>query len=98
MTLWLLTSAGGTAPVDADDQWAAFDTLKDEPLENFGLLVSASTDLSPGNTYGVRTSLLLARWGRIEDARTVIDRVIAAGGPDTSAEDLPAAPPPGPDA
>ncbi len=88
MGTWRVTTKGRTLAVEAADQWEAFDALRDQPLEAFGLVVEATQRMSPEDTYAVRTPKLLARWGRLDDAREVIALVVAAGGPDTSAADL----------
>ena len=86
--LWRLKSRSIDSLVRADDQHAAYDTLKDRPAEHFGLIVSATpSDGGEDQTISIRTSQLMYRWGRSEEARRFIERAVLAGLPDTTVQD-----------
>jgi hypothetical protein len=88
---WNLRSQRINELVDAPDQFIAWDTLRDRPVGDFGLVVEAEPN-GNGNPIVTRTSMLMFRWNRDEDARRFIRRASALlGVPDTSAEDLAAA-------
>ena len=69
--------------VRAADQFEAWDTLRDRPLEEFGLVVTAEPDES-GDPIFVRTSQLMFKWGREEDALATVAHAVANGLPDTA--------------
>jgi hypothetical protein len=76
--------------VYAADQFEAFDMLRSRPAEEFGLIVQAEVD-EDAEPFPVRTSLLMYRWYRDEDARRFIELGLEHGMPDTTQEDLAAA-------
>lgn len=53
--------------VQADDQWEAWDTLRDRPILDFGLIATAEPDES-GDPILVKTADLMRRWDRDDDA------------------------------
>lgn len=44
---WHLKSFAINEVVEADDQWEAWDTLSERPLEDFGLIVMAEPNETP---------------------------------------------------
>lgn len=87
---WLLTTGDIKEFVYAETPFAAWDTLRDRSKFDFGLVTSAEPD-EDGNPYHVRTSLLMFRWGRDDDAEQFIALGLTKGMPDTTAEDRAAA-------
>lgn len=89
MTRWHLRSLKINEVVHASDQFAAFDTLRDRPVEDFGMIVSAEPN-EAGNDASIpaRTSLLMFRWGRDDEARRFVARMVELGMPDTTEADL----------
>lgn len=57
-------------------------TLRDRPLGDFGLVAFAEPDESADPVL-IRTSALLFRWGRDEDAEAACDYAVSQGLPDT---------------
>jgi hypothetical protein len=85
---WQLRSRQIREVVHAPDVWAAFDTLRDRPIDDFGLVVEAEpNELGSDQSIPVRTSVLMLRWKRMEDWDVCIQTGIAAGYGDTSAAD-----------
>lgn len=84
---WQLRSAAIDEIVQARDQFEAWDTLRDRPIEDLGLVVEAEPDEN-ADPIPVRTSGLMFRWGRDDDARAFIELAIANDLPDTTAADL----------
>lgn len=84
--LWHLRSRAIDELVQAADQFAAWDTLRDRPLEDFGLIVTAERD-EDADPIGVHTSGLMFWWGRDDDAKRLIALAIENGLPDTTAAD-----------
>jgi len=64
---WHLRSRAISEVVVAEDQFAAWDTLRDLPVEDFGLVITAEAD-EDGEPIPVQTETLMTRWGREEDA------------------------------
>lgn len=91
MDTWIVKTRRMVRVVQAEDQWAAWDCLRDEPPERFGITVEARrADAPEADAYAVRTAHLMGRrWGRPDVARAFILAGGAVGLPDTSAEDLP---------
>lgn len=83
---WQLRSAAINEIVRAADQFEAWDTLRDRPADDFGLLVTAETG-ETGNPIPVRTSALMLSWGRDDDAQAFVDLAVAQGLPDTTTAD-----------
>jgi hypothetical protein len=84
---WRIRSGEIDELVRAPDQIAAWDTLRDRPLEAFGVVASAEPDESADPIY-VRTSALMFRWGRDNDARVIIRMAVdLVGLPDTTVAD-----------
>lgn len=67
MKTWVLTSKGISEIVRAEDQWEAWDTLRERDATDFGLLVSAEANESD-DPIPVQTETLMRRWDRIADA------------------------------
>lgn len=89
---WHLKSGSISEVVHAPDQWAAYDTLRDRPAEDFGCIVVAEPDEGPDYAYPIRTSILMFQWFRDDDARRFIERMMELEDmPDTTDEDLAAA-------
>ena len=66
---WQLRSRAINEVVVADDQWGAWDALRDRSIYDFGLVVSAEPNESGDNeAIPVHTATLMRRWGRDEDA------------------------------
>lgn len=86
MPTWVLRSGRIHEVVSAPDQFSAFDVLRDRPVQDFGLIVTAEPD-EDADPVGVRTSALLLHWGREADAAMVIQAAIGQGLPDTSVQD-----------
>ena len=85
---WYVTTAKIDEIVEAEDQWEAYDFLRDRPVTEFALVVEAQpVNETADEGVCIRTTALLVRWGRIDDAKTVIAAAIASGLPDTSVED-----------
>jgi len=87
---WRLKTGSINELVFADDQFAAWDTLRQRSAEDFGLIAQAEPDESR-DPYLVRTSVLMFRWLRDDDARRFVSRGIEEGMPDTTLDDLRAA-------
>jgi len=90
VTRWTIETLKQIRNVEASDQWDAYDTLRDLPVEDFGLIVVAiPEDGGEDAAISVRTSMLMFRWGRRMDAHLFLARAMADGLPDTSALDDP---------
>lgn len=81
MTIWRLKSLKINETIRAHDQWIAWDSLRSKPITDFGLIVTAEDTKDASNEYGVKTSQLMGRWGRDDDAYTFICAAIDAGLP-----------------
>lgn len=81
-----MRSLGESRIVQAEDQWGAFDALRDLPLSAFGLVVSAEPDES-ANPILARTSMLLCRWGREADFKAAVASAVEQGLDDTTEAD-----------
>lgn len=68
MQEWRVRSRTFDQVVVAVDQWAAWDTLRDRPAEDFGLVATASPDNDDDRAIPVQTATLMRRWGRLADA------------------------------
>ena len=89
MQKWFVTSGKIDEIVEASDQWDAFDSLRDRAVGDFGLVVEAQpVNETVDGSIVTRTSMLLGRWGRDDEARRFIKAVVAQGGPDTTATDI----------
>lgn len=86
MTTWVVQSGSISEAVRADDQWGAWDQIRDRDIADFGYAATAEPDEN-GDPFMVRASLLLYRWGRDDDARLMQAAAIANGYPDTSEQD-----------
>ena len=84
--LWHVRSRAIDELVRAEDQFAAWDALRERPAEDFGLIVLAEPDES-GDPISVRTSALMFSWGRDDDAKHFISLAVANGLSDTTEED-----------
>lgn len=71
----------------AADQFEAYDTLKDRSAYDFGLIVEAEPDENDDPIL-VRTSQLMFRWRRDDEAKLFVQRAIQEGMPDTTEADL----------
>lgn len=88
--VWVVQSGSMVEVVKAEDQWEAFDTLKERELEQFGMLVVATPEFGgDAEAIAVRTSMLFGkRWGRPDIAHRIIADAIEMGLPDTSEADI----------
>lgn len=66
--LWHLRSAAIDELVRADDQWEAWDTLRERPIEDFSLVVVAEPNEDADASIPVQTAMLMRRWERDQDA------------------------------
>lgn len=87
---WVVSSGDIREVAYAADQFEAWDTLRDRPAEEFGLVAEAEPDEN-GEPYPIRTSILMFRWHRDADAKRFIARMKDLEGIDTTAADLKAA-------
>ena len=86
---WFLSSKNIDEVVEAEDQWAAFDTLRERDLFDFGLVVEAQPVRETGEAaIAIRTSALFGRWGNRVAAQYFIGAAKERGLPDTSDVDL----------
>lgn len=65
--LWMVSTRKIRRAIRAVDQWEAWDTLRAEDRDQFGLVVSAEPDEN-GDPFLVQASTLMERWGREHDA------------------------------
>ena len=84
---WHITSKGINEYVVAPDQWAAWNTLRNRPVEDFGLIVSAEPD-DNDEAIPVHTATLMFAWNRDDDAALAIAVAIANDLPDTTVANL----------
>jgi hypothetical protein len=75
---WHIRSREINDVVMAEDQWEAWDTLRDRSAFDFGLVVSAEK-AEDGDPIPVQTASLMRRWGRFDDA-ALLDEVARAAG------------------
>ena len=87
MTNWTIRSRGFEVTISAPDQHAAWNTLRNRPESDFGLVVSAFPDGGEDNLIAVHTSALMTAWRRNGGARRFRRHAIAMGLPDTAASD-----------
>ena len=86
---WFLNSKNIDEVVEAEDQWEAFDTLRNRDVGDFGIIVTAQrTNVTMDEAIAVRTAALFGRWGEPEVGRAFIERGMELGLPDTSKDDL----------
>ena len=83
---WQLRSRAINEVVQAKDQFAAWDTLRDRPADDFGLIVEAEPDEN-SDPFLVRTSALMFSWGRDEEAAAFVSCAVANGLSDTTEVD-----------
>lgn len=86
---WHLTSIRVDEFVNAKDQFEAWDSLRERPATDFGLIVAAlvSNETLDDGCYLIRTSILMFRWGRDSDADRFVALAIERGFPNSSNED-----------
>lgn len=84
--LWRISSAHINEFVRAADRFEAWDTLRDRPASDFGLIVSVEPNES-ADPIAIHTAALMFSWNRDSDAALVIASAVRAGLPDTSAAD-----------
>lgn len=85
---WRLTSRQIDEAVVAEDQHAAWNTLRNRPVEDFGLIVTATPSNNDDDAIPVRTAALMLTWGRDSDALDFIEAAVAQGLPDTRDGDM----------
>jgi hypothetical protein len=90
--MWHLRSAAVDEFVRAPNQFAAWETLRDRPTADFGLVVTAEADES-ADPIVVRTSALMFWWGRDDEAEAFVGAAVANGLPDTTTADRQFQPP-----
>lgn len=89
MSRWAIRRGDSERVVEAIDQHAAWNTLRSEPTESFGLVVTALEEgLDEDERYGIHTSALMFTWGRDEEAILLIEAAIEIGLPDTTLIDM----------
>ena len=66
------------AVVEAESQWEAWDTFKDEDAYSFGLIAQAEPDES-GDPIPVQTETLMRRWNRLLEAQLFHDAAVGRG-------------------
>ncbi len=86
MKTWRIQSRAIDEVVQAEDQFEAWNTLRDRSTPDFGLIVSAEPDENADPFY-VYTSALMTLWGREEDAVVFREIALAAGLHDTTQSD-----------
>lgn len=86
MTVWRVRTGAIDECVRAEDQFAAWATLRERATADFGLVASAEPEES-GDPIMVRTSALMAWWGRDSDAAAFVAVAVEAGLPDSTALD-----------
>lgn len=91
MTVWHIQSRNIDKKVQADDQFAAWDMLREEPVEHFGLIVTAEQSPKTSGTVAVHSAMLMFRWQRDDDAYLILHAAMLAGLPDTKEADMKAA-------
>jgi hypothetical protein len=77
MARWRLRTGTIDVTVVAEDQWTAWDTLRDNPTEDFGLIVLGTPD--EGDPVAVKTEALMRRWDRASDAQAFHDAAVLQG-------------------
>ena len=82
MKEWHLRSRRIDEIVAAEDQFAAWNTLRHRPVEDFGLIVTANSTGNDDDTIGQHTSRLMLGWGRTEDAFAFAELARSMGLPD----------------
>lgn len=75
---WMLRSRQIAEVVVAEDQWGAWNTLRNRPVEDFGLLVTAEPDEND-DPIPVHTATLMRKWGRTAEADAFDDRARELG-------------------
>lgn len=83
---WRLKSGSIDEIVRAADQFTAWDTLCDRPVEAFGLIVTAEPNES-ADPIAIRTSALMFSWGRDKDAADFVTAARLQGLSDTTEAD-----------
>jgi hypothetical protein len=78
VTVWLIKTKDITEVVDAPDQFAAWDTLSERPMNEFGLIVTAEQN-EDGNPIGIHTAALMRRWDR-QSAAQLFDQLARSKG------------------
>ena len=77
---WHITARNVDERVRAVDHWAAWNTLRNRPAADFGLLVSALREgLDDGERVSVTTQTLFYIWHRDDEAGLVIDMAVSLG-------------------
>jgi hypothetical protein len=84
---WHVTTKCINEYVRASNQFEAWDTLRDRPVSDFGLIVLAEPDES-ADPIMVHTAALMFSWGRSADAELALATAEQAGLPDTREMDL----------
>lgn len=96
---YALSTANLSAIVEAESPDEAFNELKDQPVEHFGLVVHAlrllpgeapevTEDSDPERVFTIRTTALFGRWGRIGDARLADAKAVEIGLPSVAGVDF----------
>lgn len=84
--VWRVKSGRIDEHVRAADQFEAWNTLRDRPAEDFGLIATAEPE-EDADPIGAHTAGLMFSWGRDEDAVAFIAMAVANGLPDTTEAD-----------
>lgn len=80
---WHVRSRAIDEVAAAADQFDAWDTLRDHPIEDFGLIVTAEPNESD-DPIPIHTAALMYSWGRIADAEALIALAVQHDLPDTT--------------
>lgn len=81
---WILKSKDINEIVEASDLFEAYDHLREYGVLRFGLLVDGRKEgAADDDSYLIRTSALMGRWGRYDDARKFCELAKKAGYGDT---------------
>jgi hypothetical protein len=83
---WRVRSRAIDEIVVVADQFAAWDTLKGRPVEDFGLIVTAEPNES-ADPIPIHTAALMFSWCRDADALRLIEVAVANGLGDTEIAD-----------
>lgn len=85
--VWHLRSRAIDEVVRAEDQFAAWETLRDRPATDFGLVVTAEPGEDEQQAIPIHTSALMFAWDRDDEAELFIAVAVENGLGDTTEAD-----------